>query len=219
MCKGSPPMYLHMWVCMRRGVYAASSSAISWCAMVAPHMCEKHTLLFWWVSEIISLMVLLLLLLHRFTESVCVRERSHWHSTGGFRDTNGRSKTTQVVFFGTHWRHPGNWMDTNPVCECSETLLYTRLPSHLLTGLPWISVSTITYALCCCANIPLVIYVRPIPFFLLFGCSLEPNVSRRRIIQELSIDPGRGQCCWKSILVWDMPKRILRLPFDFWEKC
>ena len=138
-------------------------------------------------------MVLLLLLLHRFTERECVCERSHWHSTGGFRDTNGRSKTTQVVFFGT-LKTPRQLNGHKSGVSVLRTLLYTRLPSHLLTGLPWISVST-TYALCCCANIPLVIYVRPIPFFLLFGCSLEPNVSRRRIIQELSIDPGRGQCC------------------------
>ena len=110
-------------------------------------------------------MVLLLLLLHRFKKSVCVCER--WHSTGGFRDTNGRSKTTQVVFFGT-LKTPRQLNGHKSGVSVLRTLLYTRLPSHLLTGLPWISVST-TYALCCCANIPLVIYVRPIPFFFLLG--------------------------------------------------
>ena len=130
MCKGSPPMYLHIWVCMRRGVYAASSSATSWwCYGGSSHVWETHSAFLVSFRDNLS---------HGSSSSPpsqihreCVWERSHWHSTGGFRDTNGRSKTTQVVFFGTHWRHPGNWMDTNPVCECSETLLYTRLPSHI----------------------------------------------------------------------------------------
>ena len=132
-------------------------------------------------------MVLLLLLFHRFTERESVCERSHWHSTGGFRDTNGRSKTTQVVFFGTLKTPAIEWTQIRCVSAPNSTLHKTPITHllQLLTGLPWISVST-TYALCCCANIPLVIYVRPIPFFpplwLLLGAKCLKTKNHSRVV-------------------------------------
>ena len=55
-------------------------------------------------------------------------ERSHWHSTGGFRDTNGRSKTTQVVFFGTLKTPAIEW--TQIRCVSAPRLCFTQDSHH-----------------------------------------------------------------------------------------